>query len=130
MDQTESMRKIIKMIDDHANEMSRNSSTSTMTSMSYLYKQALMFQAMETSILISSKNREIELLQERLNAVRKEIILLEENASLKENLYKNDKAKLESQLKENTVRFHRNMEELHCKTNEIYESIQKLKSNG
>jgi hypothetical protein len=130
MDQTESMRKIIKMIDDHANEMSTNSSTSTMTSMSYLYKQALMFQAMETSILISSKNREIELLQERLNAVRKEIILLEENASLKENLYKNDKAKLESQLKENTVRFHRNMEELHCKTNEIYESIQKLKSNG
>jgi hypothetical protein len=130
MDQTESMRKIIKMIDDHANEMSRNSSTSTMTSMSYLYKQALMFQAMETSILISSKNREIELLQERLNAVRKEIILLEENASLKENLYKNDKAKLESQLKENTVRVHRNMEELHCKTNEIYESIQKLKSNG
>jgi hypothetical protein len=89
-----------------------------------------MFQAMETSILISSKNREIELLQERLNAARKEIILLEENASLKENLYKNDKAKLESQLKENTVRFHRNMEELHCKTNEIYESIQKLKSNG
>lgn len=130
MAQTEQLRKMIDLIDGYTNTMSQAPSTTTMKTMASLCKQGLMLQSMESSILISSKNKEIASLQERLDATIKQMELLEENARLKEDIYKNNLARLEGQLKGNVELFHRNVEELHCKTNEIYESIQKLKTNG